>query len=325
MEHDGGDEPPEGTPSAGIVERGRAVYHTGRQRAEDVVAERQRRPVIDVVLRIYERDRDAAGSVVGSAIAFRLFLFVVPMLLFVVGVIGFLTSLISRADVRHAGISGTLADQIDAALSQGATTRAIAVIVGFVGMALAGRSLSRTMVQASCLNWQVTVRTKTPVRLVGGVIGVVAGVGFVAAVVNKVRADLGIGVTTLSFLAALGVYVASWLVLTVMLPRPTTDPGSLLPGAVVMGVTLTGLQVVSQLYLPSKLDRVSSIYGGIASTIVVLGWFFIVGRALVLAMAVNAVVFERFGSISQFVFGLPVLRALPRRWPRLGRFFELER
>ena len=41
-------------------------------------------------------------------------------------------------------------------------------------------------------------------------------------------------------------------------------------------------------------------------------------------MSINAVVYERFGSISQFVFSLPVLRALPRKWEWVGRFFQLE-
>jgi hypothetical protein len=44
----------------------------------------------------------------------------------------------------------------------------------------------------------------------------------------------------------------------------------------------------------------------------------------VLGLVVDAVVYERFGSITQFVFSLPGVRALPRRSPRLRRFFALE-
>ncbi len=73
------------------------------------------------------------------------------------------------------------------------------------------------------------------------------------------------------------------------------------------------MQAVSQLYLPGRFDRASELYGAIGTTVVTLGWFFIIGRTIVLAMAVNAVVYERFGSISQFVFSLPVLRVLPRQ------------
>ena len=86
---------------------------------------------------------------------------------------------------------------------------------------------------------------------------------------------------------------------------------------------VAGLQAVSQLYLPGRFERASQLYGAIGTTVVTLGWFFIIGRTIVLAMAINAVVYERFGSISQFVFSLPVLRALPGGGTWFRRFFQL--
>lgn len=55
-----------------------------------------------------------------------------------------------------------------------------------------------------------------------------------------------------------------------------------------------------------------------------LGWFFLVERALSMSFAVNAVLYEEVGSVSMFVFGLPVLRAIPRRLLAVRRFFDLE-
>ena len=46
------------------------------------------RPLVDVALRTYRRDREIAGTVVGSALALRLFLFFVPLFVFVVGLAG---------------------------------------------------------------------------------------------------------------------------------------------------------------------------------------------------------------------------------------------
>jgi hypothetical protein len=45
---------------------------------------------------------------------------------------------------------------------------------------------------------------------------------------------------------------------------------------------------------------------------------------MVLGMSIDAVIYERFGSISQFVFGLPVIRVLPRKSAWIRRFFDLE-
>ena len=68
-----------------------------------------------------------------------------------------------------------------------------------------------------------------------------------------------------------------------------------------------------------------SIYGGVGVAVVVFGWFFIIGRALAFSFALNAVIYEELGSASGFVFGLPGLRAIPKRFPVVARFFDLER
>ena len=66
-------------------------------------------PVVDVIAGIYRRDRESAGSVMGSAIAFRLFLFFVPLLLLVVGIAGFASDLVTaRTFSKTAGIYGSL-------------------------------------------------------------------------------------------------------------------------------------------------------------------------------------------------------------------------
>ena len=42
-------------------------------------------------------------------------------------------------------------------------------------------------------------------------------------------------------------------------------------------------------------------------------------------MALNAVIYERLGSVSTVVFGLPLLRLLPATSTRIARFFGLPR
>ena len=79
-------------------------------------------------MRIYRRDREITGTVAGSAIAFRLFLFFVPLLLFLVGLAGFVSHMVDAEDFNDdAGLSGSLAAQIEAALSQPTQTRWVAV------------------------------------------------------------------------------------------------------------------------------------------------------------------------------------------------------
>ena len=108
------------------------------------------------------------------------------------------------------------------------------------------------------------------------------------------------------------------------MPRDTRDPGAALPGAIIIAAAVTGLQAISQFYAPGALDDATAVYAVVGASIAVLGWFFIIGRTLAFAFALNAVVFERHGSVSGVVFGLPVLRQLPQRSSRFARFFDLD-
>ena len=247
-----------------------------------------------------------------------------PLTLFVVGVLGFLARWIEPADVnRTAGVGGTIAAQINTAMSAPDSTRWIATIVGLLGMAWAGRSLSKVLVTASCLSWQIPLTTKVSVRVVGSIIGLIAAIVLVGSAVNRTRHDFGPGAAGLSFLAVTALYAVAWMALSTVLPKATRDPGALLPGAVVVGVILAVMQAISQLYLPGKLDRASELYGALATTIVTLGWFFFLGRAMVFGLTLDAVMYERFGSISRFVFGLPLVRVLPRKSRWIRTFFDL--
>jgi len=286
---------------------------------------RSRSAPVDVAMRVYERDKDAAGTLLGSALSLRLFLFFVPLVLFAVGLAGVLGHYLGvRSDGSEAGISGSLAKEIDQAFDQGATTPWFALAAGLIGIVTTGRALTRALVLSSALSWRLGGKQKTPVRAVGVVVGIVVGVALVAALLNRVRDASGLAVTSVSFLAVAAVYIVLWSMLYLALPRGTTDPGAALPGASIVAVVLAGLEAVTQLYLPGQIENASAIYGTIGVAIATLGWFFIVGRLIVFSFAVNAVLFEQIGSLSGVVFDLPGLRAIPAKLPALARFFDLD-
>ena len=191
------------------------------------------------------------------------------------------------------------------------------------GILSAGYSLSKVLVAASAAGWQLTRRPKASPKLIGALVGVISGVGLVALIITRIRAESGVGVASISFLAAFVIYIVAWLVALSVLPRAAKDPGALLPGAAIIAFTLTGMQAISQLYIPDRLSRASELYGAFGATIVTLGWFFILGRTIVFGIVVNAVIHERFGSITNFVFSWPVIRLL-RRSSLVRRIFELD-
>ena len=163
-----------------------------------------------------------------------------------------------------------------------------------------------------------------PARAIGVVVGLFAGLALAAAITNRIRQASGIAVTSVSMLAVFAVYIVLWIALYQSLPRSTSDPGAALPGASVVAATMTGLQAITQFYLPRQIDNAASLYGSLGVLIAFLGWFFLLGRAIAFSFAVNAVIYEQVGSVSVFVFRLPVLRAIPRRVPAVARYFAVD-
>jgi uncharacterized BrkB/YihY/UPF0761 family membrane protein len=281
-------------------------------------------PVVDVVFGTFQRDRRVAGSVLSSALAFRLFLFFLPLLLLTIGVAGFASDVVDAHSANQtAGISGGLAKQVSGAFHQPGLTRWVAVLLGLFGVLVAGRSLSRVLYAASAAAWGLPAGSHARLRAVGAIAGLVCTMGVIAILINRVRESLGIGLAGASFVPALLIYAIAWLGVSLFLPRATEDPGALLPGAALVALTITAMHAVSELYLPDRLDRASRLYGAFGTTVVTLGWFFILGRAIVISMELNAAIYDRYGSISQVAFSLPVLRILARRSSWIRRFFDL--
>ena len=287
---------------------------------------RQRWTVVDLGMRVYDRDREAAGTLLGSALALRLFLFFVPFVLFTVGLVGLIGHYVGydslAADI---GVSGTIGDQIDVAFDQSSASAWFVCAAGLVGMATAGYSLSRAMIVSSALSWQLGGRQRTALGVIGSVVGLITCIGLVGAIVNGIREATGVAVASASFVAVAGVYVVLWVVVFQTLPRGTTDPGASLPGALLASAVLTIMQAISSLYLPGAIERSSQLYGAIGVTLATLGWIYVLGRVIAFAFSLNAVVFEQIGSVSRLVFSLPGVRILPRRYPRIARYFDVER
>ena len=281
-------------------------------------------PVVDVIFGTLQRDRQAAGWVMSSALAFRLFLFFLPLLLLTIGVAGFAAEIVdARSANRAAGISGGLAKEVSAAFHQPGLTRSFAVLLGLFGVLVAGRSLSRVLYAASAAAWGAPSGNRAPLRAVGAVAGLVTTMGVIAILISRVRESLGLGVASASFIPALLIYAIAWLGVSLFLPRVTRDPGALVPGSLLVALTITVMHAVSELYLPDRLDRASRLYGVFGTTVVILGWFFILGRAIIISIELNAAVYDRYGSLSQVAFSLPGLRIMARRSSRIRRFFDL--
>jgi uncharacterized BrkB/YihY/UPF0761 family membrane protein len=318
---------PEDPAPSGLIERLRATGEARSAQAKEWLDHRRREAIpVDLAVQYYERDRDSFASVLGAAIALRLFLFIVPTVLVVVSVILLVAGHDSvRSLAETSGITGDLASQVEDAANTSTSTTLGLLVAGIWLTLWAGRSLTKVLAACSAGAWRLSGREgKATMRMAAAVTTLVFLVVVTAAVLNRIKEERGLAVVTTSWVAAACLYSVSWFLVSATLPRRTRDPGALLPGSVLVGASFAGLQWFMQYYLPARLERSTALTGGLGVAVATLGYMFLVGRLMASSFILNAVIFDRIGTVSDLVFSLPGLRRLPRRFPGIARFFDLD-
>jgi hypothetical protein len=272
---------------------------------------------------LYGRDKVAFGSVLGSAIALRLFLFIIPAN---VTVISF-TQVLQFTHVFDESFQDSVTTgPMATALLGVSRTQALGIFLSsLVLTAWAGRSLARVLAASSGSSWGLTLtQTKQRMKSMAALVLVLFGSVAANAIFSAVRDDSGVAVNLMVVLTIGATFGVAWFVVMLTLPRNTTDPGALLPGAALFGLGYALLNWFMQYYLPARVARTSDTLGQMATTVAVLGNFFFIGRLMSASFVLTAVLFERYGSLSHVVFALPLVRALPRRFPSIRTYFALD-
>ncbi|HWC70028.1 MAG TPA: hypothetical protein VG993_02585 [Actinomycetota bacterium] len=117
---------------------------TVRESAERLDATRGGHAVLDSLLQVVSRDRYLAGGLLASAVAFRLFLWIVPLAVVFVAGSGFYAA--SDPDqaqeyAREFGVSAFITGSVSRALQASDRGRWIALIAGLVALVWSSRSL----------------------------------------------------------------------------------------------------------------------------------------------------------------------------------------
>ena len=297
-----------------------------RRRSSWIAHQRERSGTFDLSVSLYERDRDTFGSMLGSAIALRLFLFVVVALMLLVGGTGLVFGEDGiRRMIDTAGVTGIVADQLDTAARSADRSSWGMLLIGAVLTPWAGRALTLVLLAASAGAWRVRgLDVRVTLRLVTAITSMFVVVLGLSLLLSEIRASGALVTTAAALVAATALFTVAWFGITWLLPRTNSDPGALLPGALLLGAVMAAAQWVLQFWLPQRISRSSGVVGSFGVSVAALGYFFVVGRMMAASLVVDAVVFERVGSLSRALFALPGVRKLPERWPALGRFFALD-
>ena len=287
----------------GLTERGQALLEHGRARGEAVVSRveelRPRIPALDAAIGAGQRDSRSGGSVLAGALAFRLFVPLLPFALLLVAILGYATTEDAHAPetVSHnLGVSEaaltTIADS--AKLSSGDRFGVIAF--GLFALIVASLSAVRALRAIHALAWGLPL-SRFPRALPAAFAFIGWGVVFfgIWALGGWARKSLGPAGIPLT-ISLLGGFFVLWIFVSKMLPHP---PGlswrAFIPGAVLVAVGMEGIHLATVLYISHKAEQVSASYGALGISLVLLLWLYLLGRLMVASAFLNATVWERHG------------------------------
>lgn len=288
--------------------RGSEVAEDLGDRVDDA---RSRIPAVDLSFAALERDTRMGGFVLAGALAFRLFVFLLPLYLLALVVAGAALSVDPGAPeslARTAGVSGSLASVVGEAAASSKRSLWILVPVTLAGLAMAANSAFKVLHTAHTRAWDLDV--KRSAKSSAAAAGAFLLAGITVALGHFVLRSIRHGVL-IPFAMALGTayYGTLWLVVSHGLPRARRASWPwLVPGALVVGVGTQGLYLFTVLYMNRKIQSASEAYGALGIAASCMAWLYLVGRLIVAAPVLNATLWERYGAPD-------ATHPLSSRWP----------
>ena len=297
-----GVEEPDRERKRSVKEKGTEAIAKARARAEELrikaEANRPRSRAIDIAFGSYERDTEVGGGILAGAVAFRVFLFIVPFVFFFVVAFGLIADAVgtTAASAAHrAGIAGLLGSTIKNVGDQSIWSRLTILGASGFALVLGARNLMKVLVIIHVLIWRVPrVRVRRQVRAVALLVVSVLGALALAQVTNRLH-DNSFPAWVFATSAFMLVPASLWLVASLKLfPHPPElDWRDMVPGALLVGVGIEALHVFTAVYISHSFERKSETYGAIGGSLSLLLWAYVVGRILAASPVVNAVVWRR--------------------------------
>ncbi len=261
-----------------------------RQRFE-TLAERSR--LLAVLVEVGRRDHQIGGTLLAAALAFRIFIWLLPCTLLLSAVIGFTPPGDGSAgDVaQRAGLSPLLSSLLEQVAGQARGARYITALIGLALLAVAGATLARALDG-------VRVRAWGPYGRRGVRPALLRTAAYTGLLLVVILANAGFGILRAAtatpdvVLSAAG--LAVFVVIGVLLLGPDLPHWrAAVPGAVLFAVGVELLRLVSTYYLPDRFDRATQLYGALGLAATVLIWLTLLARLVVFGHVLNAVLWGR--------------------------------
>jgi membrane protein len=261
----------------------------GRRASARIEAARPHHATLDFGFRLVERDSSIGGGLLAGALAYRLFVLLLPTALLFVSGLGLYAGAADKSTseaAREAGLHGLVASQVASASADGARWLVFILMIPAVFYATA--TLYRALAIVHGIVWLGSGRgARVTPRGIGMLFAAFLLVIAAAQIVGWIRRHDQLG-----GLASLLVYLVlaggAWLLVSLQLPHRDVRWQALLPGAGLVGVGLLFVNVFN-LYVTTRLveDRADT-YGALGIATALLLSLVIVGRLIVFSAELNA-------------------------------------
>jgi uncharacterized BrkB/YihY/UPF0761 family membrane protein len=280
-------------PRRSVFQRLRAAERVRTVRTQ-LERARERSAVLDVGFQTLERDSDIGGGILSGALAYRLFVFALPLSFFLVAAIGLLADLAGRSPEsvgENVGFAGAVAQQV--ATAAGSSSNWWVALVSFAVLVYVTWVLLRALAIVHALAWNrsaasVKVSPRSFAIFAAALVAQLALVGLV----GRLRQATEVGDVAALPLFMIGVG-AVWLAISAQLPHSQARWTDLIPGAGVYALGALAVQVFSAYLLGRLLESKASTYGALGAAAAVLLGLFLIGRVAVASAVLNATLFER--------------------------------
>jgi uncharacterized BrkB/YihY/UPF0761 family membrane protein len=280
--HGDAEEPVEIAEEQGLVERARGSVASGTAKAR-----RAHHVSIAVPFRAVDRTRRVAASVLAGGFAYRLFVWLLPFSLIVGGALG----LGDATDIEDAVASGGIPQAVVNAVGDFArsaeTNSWWLLAVGLPLLLWAGYSGAKALQLIHSLVWNVPPARTAPLTSSLVFSGVCCAFLAAGSLTWWFRDATTVG-QAFVLVIMVAPLAALWLLVSLRLPHGTASWKALLPGALLVAVGFQTLHAAVLYLLVPKLEKATSLYGGLGAVATLLFFMYVVGRIIVTAPILNA-------------------------------------
>lgn len=282
------------------VDRGRIWTTKERTRVGDVLTSRRdNSTLIGAGFDIAELDVHVGGGILAGAVAFRLFLFSVPLVYILFTAVGFASTATSQdpaALAKTLGITGVLASAVVNSQDISVLSQFFLVLGASIALVWTANSLVKTLYVVHWLIWGVPRLKPSGFRAIGVTIGLAVVLTVLAVATNVLRTHVALLGSVLVALMIMAASFLAWWWVSLRLPHARVAARQLIPGAVLVALGVEVLHLLTTYWIGHLVARKSNTYGAIGIALAVLLWVYILGRIIVASAGVNAALWRRGGS-----------------------------